>query len=163
MSIEHHLRAVADALNSSIPAISEEIRQRSRAGAPNYYRRSDPMFQETELPSITGALTSIIHGMRHARHLPDGASEGALEEARLAAQTGVELSDLLLTRRIGQVVLWNWILDTTVSITSFDWRMSMIHPLVNVNHCRHLQLENMEASQASKWNQSWTTAYSERA
>lgn len=116
MSIEHHLRAVADALNSSIPAISEEIRQRSRAGAPNYYRRSDPMFQETELPSITGALTSIIHGMRHSRHLPDGASEGALEEARLAAQTGVELSDLLLTRRIGQVVLWNWILDTTVSI-----------------------------------------------
>ena len=116
MSIEHHLRAVADDLNRSIPAISEEIRQRSRSGAPNYYRRNDPMLQETELPSITGALTSIIHGMRHSRHLPDGASEGALEEARLAAQTGVELTDLLLTRRIGQVVLWNWILDTAVRL-----------------------------------------------
>ncbi|MFD4328520.1 PucR family transcriptional regulator [Nocardioides sp. NPDC058538] len=116
MTIEHDLRAVADALASSIPAISEEILQRSRAGAPNYYRRNDPMLLETELPSITGALTSIIHGLRHSRILPEGASEGALEEARAAAQTGLEVTDLLLTRRIGQVVLWNWILDTAARV-----------------------------------------------
>lgn len=116
MSIEHDLRTVADALTSSIPAISEEIRQRCRSGAPSYYKRNDPMLLETELPSITGALTSIVHGLRHSRHLPEGASEGALEEARVAAQAGVELTDLLLTRRIGQVVLWNWILDTAVKV-----------------------------------------------
>ncbi|PKH38512.1 PucR C-terminal helix-turn-helix domain-containing protein [Nocardioides alpinus] len=116
MSIEHDLRAVADELILKIPAISGEIRERSRSGAPNYYRRNDPMLLETELPSITGALTSIIHGLRNARHLPDGASEGALEEARVAAQAGVELTDLLLTRRIGQLVLWNWILDTAVRV-----------------------------------------------
>ncbi|TWP32472.1 PucR family transcriptional regulator [Leekyejoonella antrihumi] len=116
MSIEQDIRAVANALMSDIPAISDEIQQRSRSGAPNYYRRNDPMLLETELPSITGALTSIIQGLRHARHLPDGASEGALEEARVAAQASVDLTDLLLTRRIGQVVLWNWILDTAVRL-----------------------------------------------
>lgn len=116
MSIEQDLRAVADALNSDIPAITEEIRRRGRSGAPNYYRRSDPMLLETESPSINGALSSIIHGLRHARQLPDGASEGALQEARVAAQVGLDLTDLLLTRRIGQVVLWNWILDTTVRV-----------------------------------------------
>lgn len=116
MSIEHDLRAVADALSSDIPAITEEIRRRSRSGAPNYYRRNDPMLLETESPSINGALTSIIHGLQHARQLPDGASEGALQEARVAAQAGLDLTDLLLTRRIGQVVLWNWILDTTVRV-----------------------------------------------
>lgn len=116
MSIKHDLRAVADELILKIPAISEEVRERCRSGAPNYYRRNDPMLLETELPSITGALTSIIHGLRSARQLPEGASEGALEEARVAAQAGVELTDLLLTRRIGQVVLWNWILETAVRI-----------------------------------------------
>ena len=105
MSIEQDLRAVADALAGDVSVISVEIQERSRAGAPNYYRRNDPMLLEAELPSITGALTSIIHGLRHARHLPEGAPEGALEEARVAAQAGVELTDLLLTRRIGQVVL----------------------------------------------------------
>lgn len=116
MSIEQDLRAVADALAGDVSVISVEIQERSRAGAPNYYRRNDPMLLEAELPSITGALTSIIHGLRHARHLPEGAPEGALEEARVAAQAGVELTDLLLTRRIGQVVLWNWILETTVRV-----------------------------------------------
>lgn len=116
MSIEHELRAVADALTNEIPAIGEEIRQRTRLGAPNFYRRSDPMLLEAEWPSINGAVTSIIHGLRHSRHLPDGASEGALEEARVAAQVGVELTDLLLTRRIGQMVLWNWILDTALRV-----------------------------------------------
>ncbi|WP_051171850.1 MULTISPECIES: PucR family transcriptional regulator [Amycolatopsis] len=116
MSIEHDLRAVADVLADDIPAIGEAIRQRIRSGAPKYYGRHDPMLLESESPSIFGALNSIIRGLRHSRQLPDGASEGALQEARIAAQAGVELSDLLLTRRIGQVVLWNWILDTAVRV-----------------------------------------------
>ena len=115
-SIEHDLRAVADALTCEIPAIGEEIRQRTRSGAPNYYKRSDPMLLESEWPSINGAVTSVIHGLRHSRHLPETASEGALQEARVAAQVGIELTDLLLTRRIGQMVLWNKILETTVRV-----------------------------------------------
>ncbi|MEP9362797.1 helix-turn-helix domain-containing protein [Nocardioides sp. CN2-186] len=116
MSIEHDLRAIADALASEIPAIADEIRQRTRSGAPNFYRRSDPMLLEAEGPSIHGAVTSIVQGLRHARQLPDGASEGALQEARIAAQVGIDLTDLLQTRRIGQVVLWNRILDTAVRV-----------------------------------------------
>lgn len=116
MSIHQDLRAVAEALASDLPAISEEIRQRSRAAAPDYYRSGDAMLLEAELPSIMEALSSVIHGFRNGRDLPERASEGALEEARVAAQAGVALSDLLHTRRIGQVVLWNRILDTAVEV-----------------------------------------------
>lgn len=107
---------MAEMLANDLPAISEEIRQRSRSAAPNYYRGGDPMLLEAELPSIMDALVGIIHGFRNGRYLPDGASEGTLEEARMAAQAGVALPDLLQTRRIGQVVFWNRILDTAVQV-----------------------------------------------
>ena len=116
MSIEHDLRAVADELILKIPAIGEEVRERCRSGAPNYYRRNDPMLLETELPSITGALTSVIHGLRNALAASGGCLRRSLGGSESCSAGRRRATDLLLTRRIGQVVLWNWILETAVRI-----------------------------------------------
>lgn len=111
MDIERELRFLSDALVERIPEVAEAIHGRLRLGIPNYYSEHNPELAEADRRSIEGAITEIFEALGRGRTLPQGLYGPAVDEARLAAQAGINLHDLLRTRRIGQAISWETILE----------------------------------------------------
>ena len=122
VSIESDLSAVARAVRVRIPDLAEAIVKESSAQVPEITSKDDPVLAETEKPSILSALTSIVDGLAGGRRTPERASDAALEEARVAAQAGIDLHSLLRTYRVGQSVLWDAILEETLRLVESDGR-----------------------------------------
>lgn len=121
MTIEHDLRAVAEAVRARIPELAQNIEHVTAEQVPEMYGK-DPVLAETESPSITSALTGIVDGLSGGRRIPERASDAALREARVAAQAGIDLHGLLRTYRIGQSIMWGVILEETMAILDSDER-----------------------------------------
>ncbi|PKH38499.1 PucR C-terminal helix-turn-helix domain-containing protein [Nocardioides alpinus] len=120
MTIETDLRAVADAVRARIPELVSAIERMSLQEVPEIHEKDDPVLAEAERPSIISALTSIIDGLARGRRPPDRASDAALQEARVAAQAGIDLHSLLRTYRVGQSILWDVILEETLRAVDSD-------------------------------------------
>lgn len=121
MSIEHDLRAVAEAVRGRIQELVASIAHTTAEQVPELYGK-DPVLAETESPSITDALTSILDGLSGGRRVPERASEAALREARVAAQAGIDLQKLIRTYRIGQSIMWGVLLEETLAALDSDER-----------------------------------------
>lgn len=122
VSIEQDLKAVAEAVRRRIPAIAAEIERTVLEQVPESHGKDDPVLAESERPSIMSALNSIVDGLASSRRLPERASDAALQEARVAAQAGVDLHALLRTYRVGQAVTWNAILEEAMRVVPDDDR-----------------------------------------
>jgi len=122
MSIEGDLQAVAAAVRGRIPALAAAIEHEIAVQVPELRRKDDPELAETEGPSILSALTSIVEGLVSGRRPPERASEAALREARAAAQAGLNLHSLLRTYRVGQSIMWDAILEETLTVIDSDQR-----------------------------------------
>lgn len=125
MSIEADLQAVAEALRARIPglvaAIEEAVEQ-----MPEIQGLDDPVLADIETPSIRSALLSIVDGLAGGRRPPDRASDAALHEARVVAQTGIDLHALLRTYRIGQSITQDAIVDETLRLVDTDDRRAAV-------------------------------------
>lgn len=122
MSIEHDLKAVAEAVRRRIPEIVGEIEREVLAQVPETHEKDDPVLAESERPSIVSALTGILDGLAGGRRLPERASDAALQEARVVAQAGIDLHALLKTYRLGQAIVWNAILEEAMRVVPDDDR-----------------------------------------
>lgn len=122
MSIEADLRAVAEAVRARIPELVAAIVKETSEQVPEIQGKGDPVLTEAERPSVLSALTSIVDGLSGGRRPPERASDAALQEARVAAQAGIDLHSLLRTYRIGQSIMWDAILEETLSFVDSDER-----------------------------------------
>lgn len=122
MSIDHDLKAVAEAVRCRIPEIVSAIEREVLDQVPEWHEKDDPVLTESEMPSIVSAVTSIVDGLASGRRLPERASDAALQEARVVAQAGIDLHALLKTYRLGQAIVWNAILEEAMRVVPDDDR-----------------------------------------
>lgn len=126
MSIESDLATVAEAVRLRIPELVAAIVKETSTQVPEIQGKDDPVWAETERPSVLSALTSIVDGLADGRRTPERASDAALEEARVAAQAGIDLHSLLRTYRVGQSVSWDAILEETLRHVDSDQRRTAV-------------------------------------
>lgn len=122
MTIETDLQVVANAVRARIPELVSAIERTSAQEVPEIYEKDDPVYNEAERSSVLSALTSIVDGLAGGRRPPDRPSDAALQEARIAAQAGIDLHSLLRTYRVGQSILWDVILEETLRVVDSDER-----------------------------------------
>jgi len=91
MSIDDSLRRLTLGLQERIPLIASDIRKRLVADVPEYYEGGDPALLEADRRSTGSALHALVDGLAHGRTPPERVSGLAIEEARLAAQAGIDL------------------------------------------------------------------------
>lgn len=122
MTIETDLQVVANAVRARIPELVSAIERTSVQEVPEIYEKDDPVYNEAERSSVLSALASIVDGLARGRRPPDRPSDAALQEARIAAQAGIDLHSLLRTYRVGQSILWDAILEETLRVVESDER-----------------------------------------
>jgi len=148
MAIEDEMRRLTDALSERTPELAESIRSQLAADVPEYYESGDPAVMEADLRSVGSALREIIEGLSHGRTPPERPSGPAVEEARLAAQAGIDLQALLRTYRVAQAVTLQAILEEAERLISpaetrlavltlaaryqFEWNDKVMATLVDV-------------------------------
>ncbi|MBS1886162.1 MAG: helix-turn-helix domain-containing protein [Actinobacteria bacterium] len=111
MSIEAAMWDLSRRLAGRIPEVTAEIQARFREDVPEYYESGDPALLEIEQRTIASSLREIADGLAHGRTLPEHPPGTATDEARLAAQAGIDLQALLQTHRIGQALFLQSILE----------------------------------------------------
>jgi hypothetical protein len=104
MSIDDSLRRLTLGLQERIPLIATDIRKRLVADVPEYYEGGDPALLEADRRSTGSALHALVDGLAHGRTPPERVSGLAIEEARLAAQAGIDLWVMLRCYRVAQAV-----------------------------------------------------------
>ncbi|MGH2902837.1 MAG: PucR family transcriptional regulator [Solirubrobacteraceae bacterium] len=104
MPIDDDMRCLATGLRERIPSIASDIRKRLVVDVPEYYEGGDPALLEADRRSTGSALHALVDGLSHGRTPADRASGLAIEEARLAAQAGIDLWVMLRGYRVAQAV-----------------------------------------------------------
>lgn len=110
MSIEQGLRRLTDATRERIPEIYEEIRRRLRTEA-HPGTTENAAFSTAESATIYASLSDVLTHISDMQSSRTRASNEALREARVSVQVGVGLYNVLHGSRIGQSVLWSFLLD----------------------------------------------------
>lgn len=142
------MRRVAALLEERIVQTSAEIHERLVDEVPEYYESGDPALLDVERHSIGAALREIVDGLSHGRTPPERPSGYAVEEARLAAQVGVDLQVLLRTYRVAQALFLQAIIEqaeasvedpeTRVAVLrlasqyQFDWNDRVMAAVIDV-------------------------------
>lgn len=111
MSTDEDLRNVAAVMRSRVPELVELIQRRSRSEVPQYYAGDDPGLAASEAPAIADSLNDILDGLAEGLEAPQQVPPGALREAKMAAQAGIDLNDLIRTYRVGQAVTWDCLME----------------------------------------------------
>lgn len=148
MLIDEELRRLAERLSERSAAIAASIQDRELSQVPEYFEGGDPALLDMDRRTIASALRDIFAGLAHGRTPPETAPGAFVEEARLAAQAGVDLQVLLRTHRIGHGVAWEAILrlaeetiadaDTRLAVLTlasryqFEWNDRVITTIVGV-------------------------------
>jgi hypothetical protein len=113
MSIDQALDDLGAGLRARISEIAHRIHERTLDAVPEYYDNLDPALLELDYQISKVSLRDIFDGLSHGRNPPAHASGTVLEEARLAAQAGVNLQVLIRTHRVAQATTWEAILEET--------------------------------------------------
>src|SRR5438128_2747842 len=103
MDLRSALRAVAEQLREGIPEQVDRGLTQMREEAPGFFvRDDDPDFVELYRQSYRQHLRAIYAGLEGDRDLREQEPIGlAAEEARLSANFGISLRDVLHTYRVG--------------------------------------------------------------
>lgn len=126
MSIELDLKLVCEQLRPRIPELVSIIERALLEQVPEMRGREDPALTNAQTPSVLASVTSIIDGLADGRRLPEKTSEASLQYARAVAQAGIDLHALLRTYRIGQSIMWNFIVDVVWYVIPEDDRRSAV-------------------------------------
>ncbi len=155
------MRELSSRLEERLPQIATEIHARLVAEVPEYYESGDPALLDADMRSIGAALREIVEGLSHGRTPPARVSGTATDEARLAAQAGVDLQVLLRTYRVGQALFLQTIIEqaeavvddpetrlavlTLASQYQFDWNDHVMAALIDAyQHERDLLFRDRE-------------------
>ena len=136
------LRRIADVLRARVPELVERIQRRQRAEVPQYYVGDDPSMAAVEIAAIADSLNDILDGLAGSLEAPRQVPNGPLWEARMAAQAGIDLNDLIRTYRVGQAVTWDCLMEVVTALVRdaqerydvlrraaayhFDWNDSVV-------------------------------------
>jgi len=109
-SIESSLNAIAESLEGQIDAIVDEMLERMRGEIPDFagfdHPELDDATRRSAYANVRAGLSSLVGGRAGAGLAPAEAEDGA----RRAARLGMDLTQLLLTYRVGHAVAWEHVL-----------------------------------------------------
>jgi DNA-binding PucR family transcriptional regulator len=133
-SIESSLQAIADALEDHIDALVDEMLERMRVEIPDFagfeHPELDDATRRSAYANVRAGLSSLVAGRAGAALAPAEAEDGA----RRAARLGMDLTQLLLTYRVGHAVAWEHVLDQIEALDLDDEARSELLRLAS----RHL-------------------------
>lgn len=116
MSTDEDLQRVAAEVRPHVPELVARIQHRLRAEVPQFFASADPGLAAIEGPAIADSLNDILDGLAGGLEAPQRVPAGAMREAQLAAQAGIDLHDLIRTYHVAQAVTWDYLLEVSMQL-----------------------------------------------
>jgi hypothetical protein len=104
------LRRLGKALLGRLDEMLQEYVARMRAEVPEFFLSEDPVVVDALRESARANYIVAFNALSGGREVPEHAPAAAVEEARVAAETGVALPTLLKSYYVGHAVAWERIL-----------------------------------------------------
>jgi hypothetical protein len=129
-STQRSIQRLGEALSLREPELVEAMLRRNTEEAPDFATFvEEPELAAAVRESARTNLREAIAALVRDREAPQRLPTGALEEARSAARSGVPLSALLQTYRIGHAVVWEAVID---EVEALDLRPEARRDLLRV-------------------------------
>lgn len=112
------IQGASRALAERLPELAVSVRRRLRAEVPEYAADVDPGLAVHESRRISAALRSFDQGLADRPEPDNELIREATDEARSAAQAGIELSTLIQTYRVAQAEIADAVLAEATRMLS---------------------------------------------
>src|SRR6478752_9150564 len=107
------LASTANALDARLNELAGRMQRAVHEGVPGYDAELDPALSALVSDRITAALRSIVAGVRGEAAPGQAVLQAASNEARAAAQAGIDINALIQTYRVLQAAVWDVLLEET--------------------------------------------------